>query len=264
MSLVEISSVFEAIKPLHFCSQIFGLTAFSIKRNISWQYEGFVSYCNYFCILLTTFWHGYSIVNSVFLEHLWKVADRTYMSEFFENCMKILIVGNCAIIIYILWWLFAMKSRIMKALHLINDVDEVLCDMNTGVNHRKYQKTLMSFVIFIQILNIFKTGTEALSTFLLEVYETSFMASIGEFIGFEYIFLLSGQIVFFMLSARIRFQQINKVLNAKWKETIVNFQKPSKHPDEAFKKLPVLYCKMADVCEILSYCYGIPVELSDC
>lgn len=152
----------------------------------------------------------------------------------------------------------------MKALHLCNDVDEVLCDMNAGVNSGKHQRTLLYFVIFVQVLNFFKTSSEALTKILLKAYETSFIATIGEFIAFEYIFLLSGHVVFFTWSAQIRFHRINKILNAKWKETILNFQRPSKHQDEAFKKLPVLYCKMADVCEILSYCYGIPVELSDC
>lgn len=264
MSSVDIPSVFDAIKPLHVCSQLFGLTAFSIKRNISCTHKALVTHFNYFCILLTTFWHGYSIVNCIFIKHLWKVADRTYMSEFFESCFKILIVGNCAIIIYILWWLFAMKSQIMSALNLFNYVDEALCDMNAGVNHKKHQQTMLFFVVFIQVLNFFKTGTEALSSFLLEAYESSLIASVGEYIGFEYIFLLAGQVVFFMWSARIRYRQINKILNAKWKETILNFQKPAKHHDEVFKKLPVLYCKMADVCDILSYCYGIPVKLSDC
>lgn len=264
MSLVKIPSIFDAIKPLHFYSQLFGLTAFSIRRNITWHHETFVSFCNYFCILLTTSWHGYSIVNSVFLEHLWKVSDRTYMSEFFENCLKILIVGNCTIIIYILWWLFAMQSIILKALSLFNDVDEALCDMNAGVNHKKHHRTTLTFVVFIFILNVFKTGTEALSSYLLNAYETTFMASIGEFIGFAYVFLLSGQTVFIMLSVQIRYQKINKILIAKYKETILNFQRPSKHHDKVFQKLPVLYCKMADVCEILSYCYGIPVEVSDC
>lgn len=157
-----------------------------------------------------------------------------------------------------------MKSQILSALNLFNYVDEALCDMNAGVNHKRHQRTMLFFVVFVQVLNFFKTVTEALSTFLLKAFESSLSASIGEYIGYEYIFLLSGQVVFFMWSVRIRYQQINRILNAKWRETILNFQKPSNHHDEVFKKLPVLYSKMADVCEILSYCYGIPVKLSDC
>lgn len=258
---MKATSIYEVIRPIHLCSQIIGLTSFSIKRDSNRNYEGFISIYNWFCIITFTFWHAANIFRLNLDELIWEINDRDFMSKWFEDSMKILITINCLVWIFTVWWFLAMKSKLTVVINWIEEVDKALSSLNIPVNHGRHRKLLIIFLTVAQALNVCSTLFSFAVANLTKVYEPDIYSDIAQFIAFELIILLFSQIISFMWTVCIRSQQINSFLNSVYMAKLSSIEKFPVQESEALKILPIIHDKLVDIAERLSFCYGVPVRL---
>lgn len=258
MLSTKASNIYDVIRPIHFCSQLIGLTSFSIKKDSLQLYQGSVTLFNVLCLIISTAWSIFTFTRLVSFN---AVLHRKYMSEFFETCLVIVICFNIVIMAFIVWWLFLIKEKLIALLQSIHDVDEALAELKVPINHWKHKKFIIACLIASKILN-FSGGV---STFLMSkytnFYKLTFIMSLADFIGNEYYSIFCSQAIFFLWAVRIRYQSINQYLMKAYMRKVKNGNKFSVKDAEDLKTVARLHDKLVDIAQDLSFCYGVPVSL---
>lgn len=251
------SSIYDVIKPIHLCSLLIGLTAFSIKRNNSPSYEIFLRCCTICWIALLSIWHICIIYVLVMSNTLWEYVDRSYMSEFLERCFLVFTTVNSVLALFSIWWMFAMKSKFAKVLKEIHEIDEKLETLGEKINTAKHVKVVIIFLAALNAVNLSIVVALSIAVSMTQNYKTGIFGSINEFIGIEFISLLPTQFAFFMWTVYHRFQKINKVLSSVHRGMFADEGQPNK---ELLESIPNLYDKLADIVGKLNFCYGFIVR----
>lgn len=260
MFSISAENIYDVIKPIHAYSQFIGLTAFTIRKNKSQKYEGFVTLLNVLCIIISSCWSLTIIFRLIFYETIW-VLNQEYLSKFFENGSRIVLSFFMAIILFACWWLFLIKDKFVILLELIFDIDQSLMELGSPVNHLKQKKFLIFFLIFTRIMHI----SEAVGTFFMskitKFYNVSFYSLMGNLIGSECFAMLFSQFIFLIWTLKIRYQHINNFLKKiNSEEHRSHFENSSKIKKENLKTLQILHNKLIDVADMISFCYGVPVS----
>lgn len=252
--------IYDVFKPIHLCSQFIGLTAFSTKRNRHQNCEGRVSVFNWICILLLTTWNVCSIL--LILVFKGKIEyNNELTSAFFEQCLLVLIIMNCLVLIYSAWWFVSKRKDLVAIFNAVKDVDKSLLESGADIRHSKHRNFLIVFMIFLKIVNFSEVALSKLAACLTGSYSGNFQAFFSELLGLENLSLLFSQFIFLMWSIRKRFQIINcclaKILLTKQRTGELSSQEAM-----ALNKMPMIYDKIVDISESMSHYYGTPVSKS--
>lgn len=260
MSSSKPKNIYDVVQPIHFCSKLIGLTSFSIRRNKLLKFEGFLTMCNVLSIISSTIFSALVVVKYISATEAWKM-NRSYLSEFFESCAMTVVTCNGAIIIFVNWWFFFVRKKFIVILDLINEVDHALWESNIMVNHARHKKFVFIFLACVKAANIIGGCLSFYSANLSEVYAMSCFMTLADFFSIESFILLCSQFMFFMWAVRIRYQHINGFLSHKFLRKPSINEKGSKVAIESRKidEFSILFDKLVDITEYLSFCYGVPV-----
>lgn len=258
MLSLKASNVYDVIKPIHFCSQVIGLASFSIKKDSRQLYRGSVTLYNVVCLIISTVWSLFTFVRLVSFNAVW-ILNRKYLSEFFETCLVSVICFNIVIMVFIIWWLFFIKEKLITLLQSIHDVDEALDKLNVPINHCKHKKFLFVYVIALKIINFAGGVSTFLMSKITNFYKLTFIMSLADFIGNEYYSVFCSQAIFFLWAVRIRYQNINQYLMKVYARKVSN--EFSRKDVEDLKQVARLHDKLVDLAQDLSFCYGVAVSL---
>lgn len=257
MFSVKADSFTDVIKPLHFLSQIFGLTSFTIIKNKEQKYHVVITIFNVMCIFLLNCWSVIIILRLTFYETIWDL-NCGYLPKFLENNSRMILVALTLIITFSCWWHFIMKEKFVVLLELMKEVDLLLIELDSPINHLKQKTFLIPFLVCIKILHFAEAGGAILMSEETSFFKVSFFSIMGDFIGSECYVMLGSQFMFLMWAIKCRYQQTNNYLKK------IHFEKLSNNFElkaENLKKLSILHDKLIDIADIASLCYGIPVRV---
>lgn len=256
MSVVLVSNMLDVLKPLHFFLQISGLSSFSIQSDKTHGYKCRVSCYNVFVLVLSTFWQLYGIYFVTSVDNFWdieaNVDTEAHLSKVYDNFVSAVLVANCVIMTFSIWWFFIIKLKFVQILNEIDEVDDALGSLGSPVEHVQHRKFLFLILVFQNFLITLLTIMTFLSAYFANFYKANLFNSISEFIALQYLYLLIVHFNFFILSVRRRYQHINVLLKNAAKLEITDVQ--------VYQKLASLHIKMVDITEKVSFCFGIPVS----
>lgn len=252
------SSIYDVVKPIHLCSLLIGLTAFSIKRNSSRRYQIFLWWCTICWIAMLSIWQIYIIYVMFWSKTFWEPLDRSYMSEFLEKCFLVFMSVNSATALGSIWWMFAQKSEFLGVFEKIQGVEKILEDLNEKVNHAKHVKVIVIILTALKAVNIAVVVSIRIAVSLTHNYVTDVSGSINEFFCIELICLLPLQFAFFMWTVGHRFGKINNFLTTVHRESFL--QDSTRNNSKLLKAIPTLYDKLVDIVGKLNFCYSFIVR----
>lgn len=256
MLSLKAENVYDVAEPLHLCSQLIGLTSFTIKRK-NQEIKASVALYNYSCLIVSTVFTA--LFTSMFIlnnEYMWKI-NRAYISEVFEKSIFCGLISFFLCLIPTNLWLFASRECIAHTLTLLVEVDDELQRMKVPINFRKHKKVILFFVYLT-------TTATALSTIYvifigkdknMIAMDVSLLISMNYCMAWN-IFVIF-HFTFIMCAVKLRYENINSYLNA-------NFLSPkvaiNKNGNEILNKIASLHDKLVDVTNCINRCYGFPVS----
>lgn len=259
MFSLKAANIYDVVKPIHVCSQLVGLTSFEIRKDNRQRYKSFVTFYNVLCIVASSSWSVFIITRLTFYERIW-ILDREYLSEFFENCSRIVLFVFMTIIMFVSWWLLLIKDKFVTMLKLIKDVDDTLVILDTPVNHRKQKTISILFLAVAKLANISEIFGIISMSKVTTFYNNSIYSLIGNLIGSESFVLMSTQFIFLMWAIKIRYAHVNDILRRFYSQKRSNLETSPKINAESFQKLSILHDSLTDLANMTSFCYGVPVS----
>lgn len=247
-------NIYGVISPIHSCSKVIGLTSFSIRKDNHQNYEGFVSFYNVLCIIIATTWSFFVVAKYVFAAEMWEM-NREYLSTFLEGCTTIVVSSDIVISIFVNWWLFLMRDKLIAILDLIREIDEGLMKLNVPVDHAKHRKLSIIYLTALKTSNVLAVLTLYCASRLGNVFKTSVLLICADYYSTEFFTTLYSQFILFMLMVKIRYQHINDYLLSNLRQ-----RKGLKITD--VNKVAMLHNKLVDLVEQLSFCYAVPVSVT--
>lgn len=100
MYSLKAESECDVVASIHSCSQIIGLTSFSIKEDNHRIYAGFVSFYNVLCIIISTTWSFYVSFKYLIAMEVWEF-NCEYMSECLNIITLITLSSAIAVVIFV-------------------------------------------------------------------------------------------------------------------------------------------------------------------
>lgn len=261
MSLSKTLNIYDVVGPIHFCSKVIGLTSFSIRTDNHRNYEGFVSFSNVLCIIIATTWSFFVVAKYLFATEMWAM-NREYLSTFYESCTTVVVSTDVIISIFVNWWLFSVRDRLISALDLIKEIDESLMRLDVPVNHPKHRRILIIIMTVLNAVNVCAAALLYCTTLLGDVLRSSTLLVVADFLSCEFFTMLCTQFVLFMLVVKIRYQHINEYLlrHLRKKSKAIGEGSVTSYDVHSLSKIAILHNKLVDLVEHLSYCYAVPVS----
>lgn len=249
MFSLKAEDIYDVAYPLHFSSNLFGLTSFTIVRYGN-DYKATVNLFNLLCINLSTVW---SIVAGLTFYANMDLISNSFsrnVSEFFEQSAFFLIYNSLSVSIVCNWWIFKSREKFPQILRLLNNVDEELKLMNETFNLKKQKLVILCFAFFVEALLF---ANIALS-FAVERPATIVFAPVfnfcSTFVAVANIFACF-HFTFWIWAIKLRMGKLNSAFK---REGTLN------QSHELLAKVAVLHEKLVDASELINHCYGVPVR----
>lgn len=248
MFSLKAEDIYDVVSPLHWSSNLFGLTSFSIIR-VGKDFEVTASFFNILCISLSTVWSllaEITFLNSI--EMFAELIDDKF-SKFFEKSALYITLISLLLSIASNWWIFLLRKKFSEILRLLNEVDEELKKMGEVFNLRRHKKVVLIFVFTVEVI----IGGALVTTYLIKLPGNWFFSNVLNITG---TFLAIGNIFtcfhfsFWIWGLKLRIVKFNSIFEMS-------------APSLCIEKLASLHHKFFDISELLNHCYGVPVSLSD-
>lgn len=258
MLSIKAANIYDVIKPIHVCSQLLGLTLFSIKK-VGENYKVAATFYHVLCIIIISFGIIVTVTWYNCFANVWNF-NQDYMSKYFKDSSRLVLSCYLIMMMIVNWWLFLIKDKLMKLLALINDVDQSLMLMESSVNYKRHKKLLLAALIFMQTSIVLRTWLTLLMANATGFYRVSMFMMTVDFLSLESFSLLSLQFVCFIWTVKIRYQHINEILEKFYFNKASNIKVSLKLKPENLRKLSTLHNKLLDIASLISLCYGAPVS----
>lgn len=258
MFSIKADNIFDVIKPIHYCSQLMGLTSFTIRKDDHQSYEGFVSLFNVMCIIISSCWIVFIVSWYILVETVWDF-NQQYLSQFLESCTLVVLCFAMFITMFGNWWFLLVKNKLVNMFELIENVDLILLELGSRVNHDKHKKILVSVLLYMNISNVFGVLLTHITGSITNFYKVSVFSSMADFMGFVSFSLLTSQFIFSMWTIKIRYQHINEILKKNISNKVVKSQIPTL-TNGNLRQLSIMHDKLLEISGLLSFCYGSPVS----
>lgn len=255
MFSLKADNIYSVAKPLHFCSQLTGLTSFSITRK-NGLFVTIVNCFDVFCVIISS--TLYSVIAIKFLlnkDAMWDV-NQIATSSVFEDCMFIIIMTFFLNSILTIWWSFGARKYFADIFNLLQEVDEELVEIKVPVNLRHQKKVILMFVTFVKLLTT--CSLYLTSQIGADVYYISTILLIAMLFTIELTIFNIFQFSFIMWTVKLRYKKINLFL----KENFLNSEnRKIVDGNKKLDKVAILHDKLVDICESVNRCYGFPVRM---
>lgn len=248
--------IYDVFKPLHFCSQLIGLTSFSMKYENGVHRE-VVKVFNIFLLLFTTVWNLSAIVLLLIsTNEMWHV-DLLKISGIFEKSMFCVILTFLLVSTLTNWWIFLSRKKFTKLLNNFVKLDRNLNDLKVPVGLSKQKWIILCLIISAKTLIYSGVIISDVAGRSDAAHGQSLYFMITMCISIQMWIFVNCQFVYFMYSVKSRFEKINEFLAKTFLE--VSEESLPKGITE-LKIASVLYDKLVDICENINRCYGLPVS----
>lgn len=253
-------NVYDVAEPLHICSQLIGLTSFSIQIQ-NQNFVARVKCLNLLSILLTTVW--VSIFTTWLINNLQNMWDSNFvsLSEVYENSMTCVTLGFLCALTISNWWLFFARHHFSRTLNLVQEVDNELKEMKVSVNFKSHKKVVLFFILV--------TKVTALCEFVIinshltddTRNRTNWFITIFLFVSTEINVFTLTHFTFWMCVVHSRFKKINLFVEEKFLKSVIE---STEDGNEKLRKVAYLHDKLVDATESINRCYGVPVSDFHC
>lgn len=256
MFSLKSDNFYDAVKLLHACSKLIGLTSFTIKKENGIFVES-VTVFNLSCILFSTLW---TIFVSIFFvykaDDIWNV-NLFYISEVFKKSMYSVTLSFFLVLIISNWWIFFSRKSLNLLINKLVDIDDELSEMKVSVNLKKQKLFIIFFVFIIKFLTCLSVFLANFLAKNISVQRFNVLLMITMFIFIEIWIFVNSQFIFLMWSVKLRFKMINLFLRKNFFELQNDMIEDG---NRKIKKTAVLHEKIVDVSEAINRCYRVPVS----
>lgn len=250
-----VADVFDVSKPIHFCSKIVGISAFTIKRDGSLGYRSFVSICDVLCLITVTTWNAFHLYRLLVTDSVW-LMNPGMLTNFYEKCLVSVIVFDNFLMNGLNLWFFWFRERIVAILEAIRNIDEALEAMNVHIDHSKHRRIILITLILAKSSNFISVVVSYINGHFTNIFRPRILVQLSDVFGLDYCIVYCLQCIFFLLAVRLRYQKVNQLLERlHTKKT-----KGLETNDANCQRLAVVHDKLVEVTSSLSICYGIPVS----
>lgn len=248
--------IYDVFKPLHYCSQLIGLTSFSIKYE-NGVYREVVKVYNIFLLLFTTVWNLSAFVLLLIdTKEMWHVK-LLKVSDIFEKSMFCVVLTFLLVSTLTNWWIFLSRKEVTKLFNNIIKVDRKLEELKVPVDLTKQKRFILCLVISAKFLIYLGVVIADVVGRSANTHETSLFMTITMCISIQMWIFVICQFVFLMYSVKVRFEKVNEFLAKKFLEAS---EESLPKGNNELKIASVLYEKLVDICETINRCYGLPVS----
>lgn len=259
MFSIRADDIYEVVKPVHCCSQILGLTSFSILQVSKRKYKAVVTFYNILCIIISTCWNSFILWFYASGSGDWKL-NQEYISEFYEHCSKINLICNISLVVFTNWWLIFKRDKFIALLDSIQNGDEILMHLDINLSFGKQKKISIVVLIILKIIAVVGTVVSYATTKLTEIFTPSLITSVADYINVTFLVLMFAQFMLFMWVIKERYKHINQMLYKIYLDNYSNVAKSHSKKLADLTALSIVHDKLVDTSELLSFCYGVPVS----
>jgi 7tm Chemosensory receptor len=259
MFSLSASDFYDIFAPLHFCSKLIGLSAFTIEKRKN-VFEISTTLADLTWITIMTFvnltigiWMAISLKEIEILRNSYlysNVLYRAFMAMTFAFGFTSTI--SC-------WWIWAKRRLFANILNYIAEIDDRLSRLGVAVDLRLHKQFTLLFMLstkFLMFFGFFVSYT--ISVLNLSVsYKFNIVSCLIIAFLLDLSFTMFLHFTFFMWSVKVRYSRINALL-------FMGLQ-CSTHDDikigkEVLREVASLHDKLVDVSETINRAYGVPVS----
>jgi 7tm Chemosensory receptor len=150
----NVVNIYDVVAPLHVIAKVIGLTPFTI----SMQKEIFVATASVFDWLSIAFLTSWSVAIMMMLimnsDEFQEENRRFFQSDIVQSAFMTVTVAYLIISTFSSWWFFIHKKLFAKLMTMLNEVDKDLCDLKVSPNTEKHKKSLLTFVVALNVVII--------------------------------------------------------------------------------------------------------------
>lgn len=259
MFSLNANDIYDVGKPLHICSQILGLTSFTIKQ----KHGFFVASVNIYSIICNV---SSSALCLYFGAWYMKNKDEFQVmegSEVFENSIVCVSFGYLSFCLFQNWWFIFVRKYFADILNMLTEIDNDLQVMKVPVNHRHHKAVVLLFICIVKLITsviivaalvaIGHTNTSGTE----EKFASKLFIPVAVMVTTELNVYVMQHFTFWMWTVKIRYEKINLFLQRSF---LTSVNTSAKDGLDNMNKAARLHDKLVDVSKSINICYGLPVK----
>lgn len=256
MFSLKANNIYDTAKPLHFCSRMFGLTAFSVRlENHNQLMKASVSLWDICSVVLSTVCS--LIFHAMFISIQQEIvaSQEIWISEIFITGMVFVTFNYAIISVISIWWTVFLRKSFSELLNTVLEVDLSLQRIKHPLNFSEHKKKVLIFILMIKVLTagiicamISYMRSDLSLTYIICSFLIIFYGEINILIIFHF--------MFWIWALKLRYKQINLYLSAKY----LNDNEDASQEVERLNTAAIIHDRLVDACGIINRCYGVPVS----
>lgn len=256
MFSLQAEDFYDVAKPLHVCSQLLGLTSFTIKK-VRRNFLAYSSNWNIFCVTFSTIWSSvFAVWFLLNVDELWKM-NRIFISKIFETSMTCIIFVLLVTSVLANWWIFFSQKHFPLMLNLLVEVDDELTKMKLPDDVKRQHRITLWFVISVNTFIVIAVGLSELVRKHTDAFGTNFFLLITITLSLEHSIFIIFQFIYLMSSVKLRYNKINLFLKRNFLNSPIDDVMDG---SEKLNLVASMHDKLTDVSESINRCYGVPVS----
>lgn len=260
MFSAKVSNFHEVFKPLHMCSQIGGLTSFSINMNCKVKiFEASVKFYNILILCVATLLDFLMILFLILCQNdLWDSKHNIFVkSRNVESGMPILFFAFVFAVILIAIYEFCKRRYLVKCIELICKVDQSpFCVNSINLKKQKIFLEISIAVSYLVMIYSYVSGYAMMRPMFESDFFTHFFFIVFSKNVINY-FFIHMQFILFIVTIKSRYQCINLYLSKMLARTARTY---SQAFDKDLIDIAKLHDKLVDVTYYVNKTYGFPVS----
>lgn len=208
LKLLNAENIFEAFRPLHRYSRIFGLTAFGIEGNEGKNRKAKISVWNCVHVLLVCIYAMMQSVNFILNYEETVVLEGVEMTKVITIALNLLSVTFCFSMASISVVTLIGRNSIVNVLNLIEDVDRELRHLGYRVNYRKHTIIFFFAVTIWNLMHIISVYITYFTSFSTQM-KLDIIAYFSIVFCLQFLFAFHFQFVLVIWFIKKRFKLVN-------------------------------------------------------
>lgn len=260
MFSLNANDIYDVVKPLHNCSQILGLTSFTIKR----KHGLFVASINIYSIIC-------NVSSSALCLYFgaWYIKNKDEFqvmegSDVFENSIVCVSFGYLSFCLLQNWWFIFVRKYFADILNMLTEIDNDLQVMKVPVNHRHHKAVVLLFICIVKLIAsviivaaLVAIGHSANTSGTQETIVTNLFISVAVMVTTELNVYVMQHFTFWMWTVKVRYEKVNLFLQRSF---LTSVNTSTKDGLDNMNKAARLHDKLVDVSKLINICYGLPVK----
>lgn len=256
MLSLQADTIYDVIKPVHFCSQLIGISLFTLKYKKG-VFVQTVTGFNILCMMVSTALLSGFTVWFIFNFEKFYFLQSISSSSFFENSM--LCAAHCSLfsIIFAYWWIFGMRQHFVRILNHFKMVDEELYILGVPVDLKKHKKVILILLCAFKLILLLAFILTRKVNHTFQGHNFNLIPVVLMYTWIEVNHMILSHLTLWMWAVKSRYQKLNEFVRKSFLES------SAFTPKNAICKLntvALLHDKLVDISECINRCYGTPVR----